>query len=620
MKRVDFLKRFEKGPLLCDGGMGTELYRKGIYINRCYESINIDNPSIISEIHQNFIDAGADIIETNTFGANRILLSMHGLADKVRDINAKGVEIAKESARDSDVLVAGSVGPTGTFSALISKYSDEEIIDIFEEQISALIEAGCDLIIYETFNSQKELDLAVRACRNIEKDIPIAAMMTFPNKMETIFGVSIKDISILMNDMDIDLAGVNCSTGPERALDLIVEYAKYSNHRLMVMPNAGYPKNIDGRMMYMANAELFGNYAAYYLEAGVSVVGGCCGTTPEFIKQMAKSVKQKKINLNLQKFENSKHELHNAQEPVKFEEKSKISKMIADKEMVYSMEVLPPKSPNMSSTVEIVNRYKEIFHTVNIPDGPRASARMSIGAVAYIIQRDCEVEPIVHYCCRDRNILGIQSDLLGMHALGLKNVLAITGDPPKLGNYPDATPVFDVDAIGLVKILDGLNRGLDIAGNSIGEKTSFMIAVGANPAHENFEYEVNRLKQKIEAGAELVMTQPIYDNEIFQKFYEAVKPFNIPIMLGIAPLTSYKSAEFQNNEIPGMNVPETVLQKLKDAKDKEEALQVGIDLSLEIIRANYDKICGIYFMTQGKIGRKAARIIMEEIKKFELEK
>jgi len=615
MNRNELLNILKRKALLVDGGMGTEIYARGVFINRCYEALNLENPDLIESIHQSFVDAGAEIIETNTFGATRIKLALHGLGDQTVAINAAAVKIVKSVKANHTVYTAGSIGPTGLFSGDIAKIDLDEIKAVFAEQITALVEAGADLLFYETFHSLLEIELAIKAARVLYADIPIIASMTFPHKSETIFGKSVKAVAIKLTELDTDVIGFNCSTGPQGALDLLKEFKQYTNKPLVVMPNAGYPKSVDGRIMYVANSELFGTYATKYLEHGALVIGGCCGTTPEFIKQMQKALRQQFPAFSVA---NDNDNLPGAElfankglQPMPTAEKSKIGAMLG-KKMIVSMEVLPPKSPDIAPTLATVNSYKEQVTCLNIPDGPRASARMAITTTSYLVEKATGLETITHYACRDRNILGIQSDFLAMEALGIRNVLAITGDPPKMGNYPNATAVFDVDAIGLVKILAGLNRGLDIVGNEIGMRTSFLIGVGANPSADNLNREIERLEAKVAAGAEFVMTQPIYEVSQFLNFLEKIKHLHLPIILGISPLTSFKNAEFQHNEIPGMQISEHILHMMKEAPDNAAARKIGTDMAVDLINAVKDKIAGVYFMAQGKWGRQVSLEVIEK--------
>ncbi len=625
-----FRKTLSERALLTDGAMGTEIYNKGIFINKCYESLNldVDKKGIIKSIHESYINAGADINISNTYGANRIRLSLHGLADKVDEINTAGIKILtdlRDNNPDKFFFIGGSVGSTGTFSGNITKVDKKEVYEAYFEQIKTLIEAGVDLISFESHNSLPELEIAIKATRDLSSEIPILAMMTFPQKNETIFGLTVKTVAKKLSTLEVDVIGVNCSTGPQRALDLLKEFIANTDKKTIVMPNAGYPQRIDGRMLYMSNTELFGTYATKFLENGAAIIGGCCGTTPEFISQMYKSLRQQYPSLNTHQMQDKKivktQEEVESLDPVEIGDRSVLGKLLFSKEKkerrkVLSMEILPPKSPAISKTIEIVNSFEDNFDLVNIPDGPRASSRMAISTTSYLIEKNSSnnIETITHYCCRDRNILGIQSDLLAMHALGLRNILAITGDPPKLGDYPNITAVFDVDAIGLVKIIADLNKGLDIVGNFIGEQTSFLIGVGANPTADNIEREVLRLEEKIKVGAEYIMTQPVYEIKQFLDFYEKIKHLNKPIIIGISPLTSYKSAHFQHNEIPGMQIPEDLLEKLRLSKDKKEAREIGVGVAIELLDEVFDKISGVYFMAQGKIGRRLSSEIISRSK------
>lgn len=611
MNRKEFKEILKTRVLLTDGALGTELYKKGYYINKLYETIHLSQPEILKEIHKSYLKAGANILLTNTFQANYFALKQSGLQDKVVSINQKAVEILKELQSEADFLIAGSVGPTGEFSGYFTKVELSLIRKAFKEQFQVLLANGVQIIILETFNSFAEIKLATQVLRELSKAIPVIASMTFPVKDETIFGQKAAELALLLSSLDVDLIGLNCSTGPQRALDLLKIFTKNSTKPLYVSPNAGYPKVINGRTIYLANEELFGNYAARYLDNGAVIIGGCCGTTPEIIKQMAKVVRQK----NPAQFwkANCKAITNNNIQRCKEVPLCKRSLLGAKlgKELFYSLELLPERSPVIKKSLEKVASFKENIEFINIPDGPRASARMGIGAVAHLIQQNSKKEAIAHYCCRDRNILGIQSDLLALHALGIRNILAVTGDPPKLGNYPDATAVFDIDSIGLIRLLKNLNQGLDIVGNELEEATSFVIGAGVNPSAENLTKELERLKQKIKAGAEFIMTQPVYEHQQFTTFLKKVKTFKVPLVLGISPLVSYKMAEFQHNEIPGMEISAAVLKQFKETKSKKEARELGIKLAVEQLKSFKKEIAGIYFMAQGKVTRKMTEEILE---------
>ena len=629
MKRDGFIEILNKHPLLIDGGIESEIYRRGIYININYSGLNVDNPNFIKEIHRDFCFAGADILKTNTFGANRAKLSLFDQQNKVVEINYSGakllVDVREELGRN--FLIAGVVSPTGICKDGICQDDLKSMGQIFKEQIGALIAGGADLILLETFNSLQEMEVAIFESRQVSQDIPLIASITFPENNKTIFGKSIAEVAEVLNNTPVEVIGLNCSRGPQNALKLLKEFNEFSDKKIIVMPNTGYPVKVNGLLLNMANREMFGSYAIKYLRNGASVIGGCCGVTPEFICQMKKAMNQfvprfdgsifddkfrpliryTDISRDRSKKKDNTFDAKNQILIVPSWKKSKLGFWLyRQHKIVTSMEILSPKSPDISIVIKKVKKLEGLVDLINIPDGPRASARMGMFTTGYLINKSCEMEIITHYSCRDRNILGIQSDLLAIHALGLRNILAVTGDPPKLGNYPDATAVFDVDSIGLVKILSNLNKGFDIAGNSIGEKSSFLIGVGVNPAAENMERELERLSLKIKAGAEFIMTQPVYDAELYNQFYVKIKKYKIPVMIGISPLISYKSAEFQNNEIPGMEVPKAVLEKLKYLSERGDTLEYGIKISVELLEKLKEKYQGIYFMVSTRKERKAA--------------
>lgn len=636
MKRDEFIHILNKHPLLIDGGIESEIYRRGVYININYNGLNVDNPNFIKEIHRDYCFAGADILKTNTFGANRAKLSLFGLQDKVGELNFRGVELLREVREESrrNFLIAGVVSPTAVYKDGICQDDLKSMGQIFKEQIDTLIAGGVDLILLETFDSLVELEIAIFAARQLSQDIPLIASLTFPENNKTIFGKSIAEVTEVLNNAPVEIIGFNCSRGPQNALKLLKEFNEFSDKKIIVMPNTGYPTNVNGLLLNMSNREMFGSYATKYLRNGASIIGGCCGVTPEFICQMKKSINQYSprfdgrtegiefkpliryadISGNRQKknditFSEVEKKVISA---IPLWKRSKLGFWLyKQQKTVISMEVLSPKNLSVAGMIKKVNSLKGLIDLINIPDGPRASARMGMFTAGYLINKNCGTEVITHYSCRDRNILGIQSDLLSIHALGLRNILAVTGDPPKLGNYPDATAVFDVDSIGLVKILSNLNKGFDIAGNSIGKKSSFLIGVGVNPASGNMERELKRLALKIKAGAEFIMTQPVYDAEVYERFYAKIKKYKIPVIIGISPLISYQAAEFQNNEIPGMEVPQVVLEKLKYLSGRGDPLEYGIKISVELLEKLKGKYQGIYFMVSTRKERKAALEIIK---------
>ncbi len=588
-----FLDRIKNSVILFDGGLGTELYNRGIFINRCFDEVNLSNPTLVKQIHEEYIKAGADAIETNTFGANRFKLSKHHLEDKVYQINFEGAKIARELAKDK-VWVAGAVGPLGIKIEPLGKTSIEEAKDAFKEHIQGLIDGGVDIIIFETFIYPEELIIAVQSAKEICA-LPIIAQMTIDEDCTSLTGALPEDIINMLNQTSADAIGVNSTVGPQVMLRWLEQVRPLTDKAISIMPSAGKPRNIDGRNIYLTSPEYMGLYAKYFVQAGASIIGGCLGTGPEHIRKM-------RVMINAVKKEEKKYEFEKLKishpESVKLIEqknKSRLARRIKEGHFVKFVELLPPHG---LLSEPVIKKAREMFYegidVINIPDGPRASARMSAMSLAIQIQNIVGIETVLHYVCRDRNVIGIQSDLLGAYALGLKNILAITGDPPKLGNYPDATAVFDVDSIGLVNIINRLNHGLDIAGNPIGEPTGYLIGVGANPGAINFEEEISRLNWKIDAGAEYIVTQPVFDLSIFENFLDKIAHFNIPVIAGLWPLTSLRNAEFMNNEIPGCNVPEEILLRLsKYENSKEDSLKVGIEIARETLDKIKNSIQGV---------------------------
>lgn len=587
-ERKNILKMFTDSVLLFDGGMGTELYNRGVFINRCFEEVNITNPELVKEIHNDYKRAGADVIQTNTFGANRYKLTKHQLQDRLYEINESGVILAKEIAGD-ETLVAGSIGPLGVQIEPLGAVSKEEAKYYFKEQITPIIDAEADLLVIETFTYPEELKQAVAAAKEIA-DIPVIALMTIDEDTTSLTGAS-PDIMIKeLVETGADAIGINGTVGPKTMLEWLEKVRKLTHLPLAIMPFAGKPQNIDGRNIYLASPEYLGEYARHYINAGANIIGGSSGIGPQHIKKMRAFIDALKPESKSKKFEykkisakdiSSKFEIN----PVERKNKSRLARRICDGHFVKFVELLAPKGIDASN---VITKAREMHYygidVINIPDGPRASARMSAMLMALHIQQQVGIETVLHYVCRDRNVIGIQADLLGAYSLGLKNILAITGDPPKVGNYPDATAVFDVDSIGLVNILNRLNHGMDIAGNPIGEPSGFYVGVGANPAAINLDNELKRLDWKIDAGAEYIITQPVFDIKIYENFIRKTEHYKIPVIAGLWPLTSLKNAKFMNNEIPEVFVPEYIMNRLaKYEDDKESSLKEGIAIAREIL-------------------------------------
>lgn len=579
--KTPFLTKIKDTPLIFDGAMGTVIYEKGIFLNACYDELNLTNPDLIKSIHQSYVDAGADVILTNTFGANRIKLEKYGLADKVKEINIAGVKLARSTSED--VYVLASIGSNLSSGEILTSENLERIKASYKEQISILVDAGVDGIIFETFFDVEELLLASSIAE--EFDIPVIASMTLTKEMETPRGLSIVTaLKKLDKSQSVDILGLNCSIGPHAMLSAVEKVIGSISKPLVVQPNAGHPQKRDGRMIYLSTPEYFTSYCKNYINLGVMGVGGCCGTNVEHIKEMARTIKA--LTGVKKHVEISKIEVQNTNIVVTptIEKSNFAKKLFSKTEKAISIEITPPRSVDLTPMLEKVQKCKDVgVDAINIPDGPRASARISPMVAGVMIEQKIGIEVILHYCCRDRNLIGMQSDILGGYAAGIKNYLVITGDPPKLGNYPQATAVFDVDAVGLTKVIHNLNRGEDIAGNEINPPTSILIGVGANPCAINLENEIKHFYNKIDAGAEYVMTQPVFDSDTLLRFIDITSKYKqIPVVAGIWPLVSLKNALFLKNEVPGVEIPDRIIERMEKANTKEDALKIGIEIAHEI--------------------------------------
>ncbi|MGA2915270.1 MAG: bifunctional homocysteine S-methyltransferase/methylenetetrahydrofolate reductase [Sedimentisphaerales bacterium] len=586
MEKKNLIELLAKGVVIGDGAMGTMLYSKGVFVNTCFDELNLTTPKLVREIHQQYIHAGADFIETNTFGANEFKLARFGLADKLSQINAAAVKIAKDCAADR-VLVAGSVGPLGIDIMQGSRVSEKEIINAFSNQIKALSEAGIDFVLLETFGNLKEILLAIIAAKEVCK-LPIVAQLAINEYKETLYGdrldISIENISDIGR---VDAVGLNCSLGPAAMLECLDVIKKATTKPISLQPNAGLPRSVEGRTLYMCTPEYMAEYAKRFYEKGVKIIGGCCGTTPEHIRQIVKAVRpMKKAIAGKPAVIEISPAVKQAvrQTPALLKDKSKLGAKIAAGQKVITIEISPPKGADVTELLEKVRICQKAgADAVNIPDGPRASSRLSAMITAIKIEQSCGIETILHFCCRDRNIIAMQSDLLGIHTVGLHNVLVITGDPPKLGEYPDATGVFDLDSIALTKVISDLNCGIDIAGNEFSSKTSLVVGVGANPVAADLDREIERFKNKVDAGAEFAITQPVFDADNLKKFLDKTSDHKIPIIAGIWPFTSFKNAEFMANEVPGVVVPPRILDRMAKTKDAKDSKQAGVEIARELM-------------------------------------
>ena len=583
---ADFLSRIKQSPVLCDGAMGTLLYAKGIFINRSYDELNLSQPDLIRGIHHDYLQAGAEIIETNTFGANSFRLARHSLADKVRDINRMGARLAREAAKSFDVWVAGSVGPLGTRIEPLGKTSFQEARDSFREQIGTLAESGVDLLILETFGYLEEIHQAILAAKEVSPSLPIVAQVTIDEDGNCLDGSDPDTFVPKLEEWGADVIGCNCSVGPVAMLDAMERVRAATSLPIAAQPNAGIPRSVEGRNIYLCSPEYMASYARKFVAAGVKLVGGCCGTTPEHIRVMKSALRVGEARGRAA----SAHVTNSQTSPkavaaIPLENRSVLGAKLAHGDFVTMVEIVPPKGIDIRKEVEGARFLKSVgVDAVNIPDSPRASARMSNQALSLLIQREVGIEVILHYTCRDRNVLCIQSDLLGAAAVGIRNLICITGDPPKMGNYPDATAVFDVDAIGLVNIAHSLNRGLDLGGNPIGTGTGFVIGVGANPGLTDLDEEVRRFEYKVEAGAEYAVTQPVFDMRLLENFLKRIEHCRIPVIAGIWPLVSVRNAEFMKNELR-VSVPDSILERMARAQTPETARAEGVAIAREMLMA-----------------------------------
>lgn len=583
-RTAEFREALANRVLVADGAMGTALYAKGIFFNRCYDELNLSLPALVRDVHQEFIKAGAEMIETNTFGANRKRLGAFGFAEKLRAINQAGVRIAREATRDQ-AFVAGAVGPLGARLEPLGPISFTEARALFREQIAALAEAGIDLLILETFRDLDELREAVFAAREAAgDDIAVIAQVSIEDDGRLRDGASTENFTRALDEWPVDIVGLNCSSGPRVTLETIEKMAAHTHKPLSAMPNAGLPVTVEGRNLYLCSPEYMAQYARRFMLAGVKIVGGCCGTTAEHIKQIRSEARSlqpghRTPSVTVEEPEIKAEALSN----IPMGDKSELGQKLASGKFVAFVEILPPRGVDISKEIEGAKLCKAAgIDCINVPDGPRASARMSAPVTCQLIQKHAGIEAVLHFCCRDRNILSIQSELIGAHAIGVRNLICITGDPPRMGAYPDATAVFDVDAIGLIRIASRLNHGLDLGGNPIGSQTALLIGAGANPGAVNMDEELRRFEKKVQAGAEYIVTQPVFDMELLEAFLKRTEQFKLPIIAGVWPLTSIRNAEFMVHELR-VPVPEPFIERMRRAESAETARAEGVAIAQEMV-------------------------------------
>jgi len=609
-----FLQALDERVLVCDGAMGTMLYAKGVFINRCFDSLNVMSADTVAEIHQDYVRAGADVLETNTFGANRIKLRSFGLGDKVREINVEGARIARRAAREQ-AYVAGAIGPLGVRIEPWGKMGTDEAEAYFREQAAALVEGGVDLVILETFRDLNEMGAAIAAVRGMSR-LPIVAQMTIEDDGNSLDGTPPEQFAPEMERRGADVIGVNCSIGPAHMLETVERIAAVTHARLSAQPNAGRPRDIEGRNIYLSSPEYLASYARRFALQGVRLVGGCCGTTPEHIRQMKTAIKQVNVGKSAGQSGGSERTRpplavsgsaiggRVLSEPadvvvVPRAEKSQFAAALAAGRFVTVVELLPPKGFVGDDVIELARTLKvRGVDVVNIPDGPRGP-RMSALALAVLVQQKAGIETVLQFSCRDRNLLGMQSDLLGAHAMGIRNLVSVTGNARMVGDYPDATAVFDVDSVGLTNVITRLNQGLDIGGQGIGAPTGFHIGVMVNPGAEDLDSEVRRFEYKVDAGAEFAITRPVFDAGTFERLHARIASAGIPILAGLRPFESVIDAEFMANEVPGVRVPNHVLERMRAAKDAEAAAAEGIAIARDTLVAIRGNVQGVQIAAPG---------------------
>src|SRR5271154_1868352 len=589
---------FGERTVLFDGAMGSMLYERGVFINRCYDELNLSQPELVRSIHEEYLQAGAQIIESNTFGANAFRLTQFGFQDKVFAINEAGAKLARQAVAQladkqaGDAWVAGSVGPLGVLLEPLGKTSLEEARAAFAEQIKGLAAGGVDLLAIETISALNEAEQALLAAAEAAPGVPVLALVTVDEEANCLDGSSCETAAAKLTAWGADAIGVNCSAGPATVLTAIERMAAATSLPLVVMPNAGMPRAVEGRNIYLCSPEYMANFSKKFLKAGVQFLGGCCGTTPNHIRAMKSAMRAVQAQKSMAKT-SAREPIVTETPPAPLAERSKIGRLVAGGEFVTLVEIVSPRGISAAKELEGARLLARLgVHAIKVPDSPRASARMSAQSLCLQIQQQTGIETVLHYTCRDRNVLSIQSDLIGASSIGLKNILCPPGDPPKLGNYPDATAVFDVDAIGLVNIVNRLNHGLDIGNNPIGGSTGFTRSVAANPGVADIDNEVRRFAYKVEAGGEYAITQPVFDLHVLEAFLKRIEGFRIPVIAGIWPLTSLRNAEFMKNDLR-VSVPDSILLRMQQASTPELARAEGVRIAQEMLTAARSMVQGV---------------------------
>jgi methionine synthase I (cobalamin-dependent)/5,10-methylenetetrahydrofolate reductase len=584
--------------LIFDGAMGSLLYERGVFVTQNFEQLNVTRPEVVGRIHEDYVAAGAQVIETNTFGANGFCLDRHGLGDQVRAYNVAGARLARRVAGEA-VWVAGSIGPTGLVPGVASPAELELVAATFADQAAALVEGGVDLFVLETFRHLEEIRIAIEAARREAPDLPIIASMAFTSSETVADGSTPEHVAATLRDWGADAIGVNCGDGPQLAL-AIAERMRGTGLPLCVQPNAGLPRTVDGRLLYMATPEYLDVFARRTIQLGATMIGGCCGTTPDHVHWMAKSGRMLGDRHTEVARPSSPRatEVVPVLEPTPLAERSDFAAKIAAGQFVVSVEVNPAPGLDPSKALEGAKMLLASgVDIVNVADAPRAMARMSNLAFCSLLLERYGIQPILHVCGRDRNLLGQMAHLLGAHAIGIRNLVIITGDPPKVGDYPEATAVYDLDAVGLLQMAANMNRGIDPAGKPLpGGQTSFLLATGLEPGAADLDKEIQRLERKKAAGAEIVMTQPIFQADLLMEVLSRIAHLELPVLVGVLPLVSYKNAEFLHNEVPGMQIPEEIRERMRKTPGGEAARKEGVQIAREMLFAVRDRVQGAYLM------------------------
>jgi homocysteine S-methyltransferase len=608
--REPFLEKIENRPMVCDGAMGTMLYSKGISLTRCFDGLNLSSPQLVKEVHLAYVKAGAEILETNTFGASRPRLEKYNQGDKVREINLAGARLAREVAGE-DLHVAGSVGPLGIRLEPLGSTSLQEAREAFREQIAALAEGGADLLMVETMSDPNEAHQALLAARDV-CSLPVVVQMTVQDDGSTPIGALPEDFARKLDEWGADIIGLNCSVGPAGILEALEIIAAVTSRKLSAQPNAGMPRTVEGRNIYLSSPEYLASYARLFIQSGARLVGGCCGTTPEHIraiKAAVRSLSPQRTRVAIEVLERPGRTL----EPIPLEKRSRLSEKLARGEFPILAEVVPPKGCDATKEVEGTQfLLARGVDAINIPDGTGVTGRMSPLTLAALLQQQVGIDVLLHYSARDRNVLSIQADALGAHALGLRNILAITRDTGQFSTLLEPA-VFEVDSIGLVNILNNLNQGLDVGGNPLSKQTGFLIGVGLNPYALNTDEELHRFELKLKAGANFAVTQPVFDVKQLETFLKRMESTagRIPVVAGICPLTSYRNAEFMNNEVPGTSVPQAVMDRMREVDTGERARAEGVRIAQETLLSIRDLVQGVQIAAP--FGRYAMAVEVAEV-------